>query len=134
MNTYPTINLKAITTDVKSNGIYFAQLNCVKKDEKEKNLPFYYENIGCNLIEFVQIDREYSLVVDEEGLLKSGNPAWEITLKKSLKPVHVVGRFILVKDIETDDGMISVGFADENEAMQHYSKLIDSIQLIGFVR
>lgn len=82
-----------------------------KKVEFENSLEFYYKQIGCDMIEIVPIRaliqlnekcENYTMIVDEEGLLKD-KPKLNI-YASVLYGSPIYGNAIIVKDLGEDFG------------------------------
>ena len=94
---------------------------------KEDKLGWYYKTIGCDLIDIVkpygleEVAKEYdlqsmigkfSLVVDDEGLLKPEpevNPIASLLYGCDDHGQALFGTVVVVKDEETPEGLDSVG-------------------------
>ena len=94
--------------------------NCeFKKVGFENSLEFYYEQIGCDMIEIVPIRalielnekcENYIMIVDEEGLLKA-NPKLNVNASIMYGSL-IYGNAIVVKDLGEDFG----GLEEEDHA------------------
>lgn len=62
-----------------------------------------YDHIGCELVEFVDLPNGIVAIVDEEGLLYSGNPVFKLTNNEGHE-LHLVGNILIGENEETDDG------------------------------
>lgn len=104
----------------------------IEFDKKEKGLEFYYKNLDCSCIDIVHCygiwkgmnadgkdQNAYSLVVDDEGLLKADpqiNMAASLLYGFFVHGEPIVGRAMVCKDEHTDEGIETVGLTlDEIE-------------------
>lgn len=92
------------------------------------------DNIGCEWIEFVRPRRlpaGFVMVVDEEGLLKENkfncHGSYLYEYEKHGQPI--VGDVMILKEVETDDGMNCVGLT-EKEAEQIVARLTEEVVIV----
>lgn len=106
--------------------------------EGESTLPFCYKQINTDIVEFTSFfledyNKDYCIIVDEEGLLKSGNPAYRVTLdvdgKKYVR--ELVGVILIGKSGYGEEGAYETGLTKE-EADNLVSNL--QVELFGFVK
>ena len=90
------------------------------------SLEEYYKYIDCRLVDIVQLTEEVVAIVDDEGLLKSGNPVFEFTLNKH--KFNLVGNILLGKT-EVDDFEKEIVSLDELSFTRLSEQL--GIKLIG---
>lgn len=76
----------------------------IEKDDKNGNLKDYYRIIDCDLIDIVNYSEEIAIVVDDEGLLKSGNPVFEINLPNG-NQLHLAGTLVFAKDPKNGESL-----------------------------
>lgn len=82
---------------------------------EDKGLQFYYQNINCDLITIVNamyLGKKYSLVADDEGLLKAEpkvNMLASILYGYLQHGEYLVGNVLVMKDEFTDEGLDTVG-------------------------
>ena len=106
--------------------------------EEESTLPFYYEQIDTDLVEFTSFcledyNKDYCIIMDEEGLMKSGNPAYRLTLTvDEVEYVReLVGVILIGKGGYGEEGAYETGLTKE-EADNLISNL--QVELFGFVQ
>ena len=106
--------------------------------EGESTLPFYYKQIDTDLVEFTAFNvedynKDYCIIVDEEGLMKSGNPAYKLTLSvDGVEYVReLVGNILIGKSEYGEEGAYETGLTKE-EADNLISNL--QVELFGFVQ
>lgn len=105
-----------------------------KKVEFENTLEFYYEQIGCDMIEIVPVRalvqlsekcEDYVMIVDEESLLKT---APKLNIYASVlygSPIY--GNAVIVKDAGEDfDGLEEEDHAELASAMAELITLLES--------
>lgn len=80
----------------------------VEFEKKESNLKDYYRIIGCDCIDIVNYSQEIAIVVDDEGLLISDNPVFEI-LNINGNPLQLAGKLVFTKNYYGEDGISQVG-------------------------
>ena len=98
-----------------------------KKNADDSNLKDYYNIIGCSSIDIVELNEDIAVVVDDEGLLKSGSPVFEITTNDGHE-LHLAGKLIFAKNHYTDDGVELMGL-DSGEIL---SLMVDlKLSVIG---
>lgn len=110
-----------ITSYDPTKGIVTRLLN---EKDKNKGLEFYYENIGCDIIDIVRISRKTLIICDDEGLLKRGNPIFSILLPNG-EEFQIAGTFMIAKK----DGAKTVGFNSLSDVSKHLSNI--KIGIIG---
>lgn len=106
----------------------------VKKEEGEDSLQFYYRELGCGTIDIVSLTDEIDLVVDDSGMLKTGNYVFEIDTDIYVESLKIAGP-ILVGILGGKYKDTTVGFGSEEAVKDVFLKYIkDRIKLIGTVR
>lgn len=71
--------------------------------EKAPGLKFLYEQIGCSLIESVNLWDDYIMLVDEEGWLKENPvPNKNASYLYSVSPSSIVGNAVVLKRTRCD--------------------------------
>lgn len=99
-------------------------------DDSDK-LQWFYKHIDTDTIDIVRITESIDIVVDDNGLLFSGKPVFEIIHQEfPNRPLQLAGILLFGKNkfIE-DEGMEVIGFSTEKEAIEFASRL--KIKLIG---
>lgn len=88
------------------------QLGFLSETELKKallELPLYKvlaNIIDADLIEYLDLTDDICLIVDEEGLLKSNNPVYEIRFNGKVH--HIAGKFAIGRNEDSEDGMNTV--------------------------
>lgn len=93
--------------------------------EENQMLEFFYEHIGCDTIDVVAFGyydnpNHFSVTVDDNGLLTSGNVAMKYTLPFEGEDIslELCGTILIGKVSELegreDDGYFEVGLSDDN--------------------
>jgi hypothetical protein len=110
-NTNQILNERGfITLEYKRQKGY--QLGFLNEIELEKALveqPLYKALatiIDADLIDYVDLNEEICLIVDEEGLLKSGNLVYEIRFEGHTH--HIAGKFAIGRNEESMEGLKTV--------------------------
>lgn len=67
------------------------------------NLTDYCQHIGCSMIDIAYLSRDVCIIVDDEGLLKSGNPVFEVKTANG-HSLQLAGTLLVAGNKETDDG------------------------------
>lgn len=70
----------------------------------ENYLNDFYEIINCQTVDIVTYSEEYSIVVDDDGLLRRGNFIHQIKTDHGY-PMCLAGKLIFVKNKFTKDGI-----------------------------
>lgn len=109
-----------------NNAIMSSKVNVNKMD-----LEDYYKELNCRTIDIVNLNEDIAIICDDEGLLVSDNPVFEIEDGQGNQR-QIAGVFIIAKDVMTEDGPEAVGFEDISEL----EKLIGEfkISIIGITR
>lgn len=94
-------------------------------------LTWFYNQINCDLVDFVSINNDVDIIVDDEGLLKSGNPVFEVSFTKS-RSFQLAGILLVGKKVYTNDGIIVEGFDSIHELLNFANSM--SVKLVGNVR
>ncbi|KRG13912.1 hypothetical protein ACA30_13350 [Virgibacillus soli] len=92
---------------------------------KEK-LSFFREEIDCHTFDIVQYTPVIDLVVDDEGLLVSGNPVFEFP-----NGILIVGSFLVGRQVKTKEGIETVGFPSEEALWEQIHKDRFAYRVIG---
>jgi len=92
----------------------------------ENRLKDYYDLIDCDCIDIVTLSNDVSVIVDDEGFLKSGNPVFEVKYNGYIH--QLAGTMVFVKNVYTNEGIDSAGFNDP-ELVDLFLKL--KITMIG---
>lgn len=66
--------------------------------KEKEHLDFFYEKIGCELIDAVSFDAG-ELIVDDEGYYKANNPVFEYDLGNGYN-VPLVGNIVAYKEVD----------------------------------
>src|SRR5690625_3432329 len=75
----------------------------VSKPTETIKLDFFYEQLGCRLIEVVSLGESILVICDEEGLLVSQNPVFHLHNTKERNDIKIAGTFIIAKEGEDFD-------------------------------
>ncbi|WP_404456958.1 DUF3846 domain-containing protein (plasmid) [Virgibacillus necropolis] len=67
------------------------------------NLADYRKIIDCNMIDIVTLSEDVCIIIDDEGLLVSGNPVLEIKTEHGHK-LQLAGTLIFAGNEQTDEG------------------------------
>lgn len=124
-----TVQLLKIAPTLENGDFKFTHEVITKEvdysQEENQMLHFLYENIGCNCIDVVMFGdyhdtNHFSVTVDDEGLLKSGNVVMSYTLTidnntmvKELSGTVLFGKVAEIKGRELD-GYFEVGLTDDD--------------------
>ncbi len=110
----------------------------LEKNNDNKMLDFCYKEIGCDLIEYATFgdpyeEKHFNAIVDEEGLLKSGNIAMSLELPINNKPIQLdlCGTVLLSKSKLGEEGLEEVGLTMEE--VEYISKNLE-VKVIGVTR
>lgn len=82
----------------------------------------------CDLINVVRYNDEVDIIVDDTGLLKSGNPVLEVDTPYGTR--QLAGKLLFLKSEMTDEGVINTGM-DYEQALALIAELHDRVSLIG---
>src|SRR5690625_2440196 len=92
-------------------------MNYSSASSANERLQTFYQHINCSSIEVTDITKDIDVIVDDEGLLVSGNPVLEVVHKKHPDRIHhLAGVLLFGKNKVSDDGVETVGFSNEHEA------------------
>lgn len=101
-------------------------------------LDFCYKEIGCELIDYAMFGNPYeenhfNAIVDDEGLLKSGNVVMSLELPINNKPIQLdlCGTVLLSKSKLGEEGLEEVGLTMEE--VEYISKNLE-VKVIGVTR
>lgn len=75
----------------------------VEFEKENNNLKNYYNIIGCDTIDIVNLNEDIAIVVDDDGLLKSGTPVFEIKTEDGAE-LQLAGKLLFAKNNYTNDG------------------------------
>ncbi len=78
----------------------------VEIDEKS-NVRTFCNHLEADLIDVVEYNGEIDIVIDDEGLLKTGNPV--LAVKTPYGKYHLPGALLFLKKRFNDDGVDLVG-------------------------
>jgi len=67
-------------------------------------LKFYQNSIDCRTIDIVNLSKDVCIIIDDEGLLKSGNPVFEVKTEMIDEPLQLAGTMLFAGQTETDEG------------------------------
>lgn len=84
--------------------------------------------LDCDLINVVKYNDEVDIIVDDTGLLKSGNPVLEVDTPYGTR--QLAGKLLFLKSEMTDEGVINTGM-DYEQALALIAELHDRVSLIG---
>jgi len=100
----------------------------------EEEINFYYKTLKINTFDIVQYNDELEFIVDDEGLLKSGNPVFEIPNDIYVEPLNIAGGFLIGKRVVTEDDIKTIGFSSKDEADIALRKAGLKLKVIGVTR
>lgn len=100
----------------------------------EEKTDFYYKTLKINTFDVIPYNEELEFIVDDEGLLKSGNPIFEIPSEIYVGPLHITGGFLIGKRVVTENKIETVGFSSKDEADIALRKAGLKLKLIGVTR
>lgn len=95
--------------------------------EENYNYKELAKLIDADLIDCVEYDEKFDIIVDDEGLLVCGNPVFEITTPYTT--LQLAGKLLFLKRVEKEDGITFAGMSLD-EAHELLSKL--KIKFIGY--
>lgn len=102
----------------------------IVKCDSEDKLEFYYKMIKTDVIDVVSITDDIDIVVDDEGLLKSGSPVYEITRNDNLiPPMQLAGVLLFGKNKVSEDGIEITGFDTKKDVVEFVNSI--SIKVVG---
>lgn len=96
--------------------------------DQDSELKFYQDNIDCRMIDIVDLSKDVCIIIDDEGLLKSGNPVFEVKTEKIDEPLQLAGTMLFAVQMETDEG-IEVSTLSTVECLELLNHM--NIRLIG---
>lgn len=67
------------------------------------NLADYRKIIDCNMIDIVTLSDDVCIIIDDEGLLASGNPVMEVKTESGHQ-LQLAGKLIFAGNKRTDEG------------------------------
>jgi hypothetical protein len=82
----------------------------VEFEQNKSNLKDYYRIIDCDCIDIVNYSPKIAIIVDDEGLLKSDNPVFELLVGNG-KSMQLAGKLVFTKNHCSDDGIYQVGLS-----------------------
>lgn len=107
-------------------------VKCGENESIDEGLSFYYKQLGCNSIDIVEFNEELDLIVDDEGLLVSNNPVFEIPSKLYKDNLHIAGSFLIGKRLNIrGGGSETVGFSDINELTEAINQADFRLRVFG---
>src|SRR5690625_7577759 len=118
--------MKEFFVKVSTNGELSLKVDIVEKNimDISSNLSFFYNSINCERIDIVSLTDKIDAVVDDEGLLVSDNPVFDIN------GVHqIAGEFLLGKVKVSEDATKTVGFSRLEEVNKKLKDI--NISVIG---
>src|SRR5690606_34797761 len=74
-------------------------------NEQDEKLSFFRESIGCQWFDIVAYSEVLDLVVNDEGLMISGNPVFDFP-----NDMKIAGSFLVGRQLMTEEGVNTVGF------------------------
>lgn len=104
----------------------------VDDSDTEVKMNFFYNSLGCRLIDIVAYNEEIDLIVDDEGLLVSKNPLLEIANSFHKEPLMLAGNVLIGKKVfVAGEGYETVGFENPDEIFQYLEKYKFEFRVIG---
>lgn len=121
--------MKHAITVKYEEGIVEPKIELVEVPTDKTNLEFFYEQIGCKLVELVYMDG-FDIWINEEGLYDSGSPVYGY----GNPPAQLAGNLVITNG---SDGQGETLFFDKDEDFIHIASIINLIKdakFLGFVR
>lgn len=118
--------MKEFFVKVSTNEELSLKVDIVEKNimDISSNLSFFYNSINCERIDIVSLTDKIDAVVDDEGLLVSDNPVFDIN------GVHqIAGEFLIGKVKVSEDATETVGFSSLEEVNQKLKDI--NVSVIG---
>lgn len=98
---------------------------------EDSNYKDFAKIVSSELIDVVEYNDEIDIVIDDEGLLKSGNPVLEITTPYG--KYELAGKLLFLKKQLNGDGIKLIGL-DTGEAFKLLMELDGNIRPIGVTK
>lgn len=92
--------------------------------DKNNLLKDTYKEIGCNAIDMVSLEGDFTVIVDDEGLLVSDNPVFALD-----NNIRLAGTLLVGKTEYTDDG-VDITNCNTNDAFDFF-ETFHEFSLIG---
>src|SRR5699024_212006 len=115
---------------VEYKGGSMVAVSFVESEQVSPELDFFYKHIDTDIVEFVTLD-DVTIIVDEVGLLKTGNPVMEVVIGEH-EPLQLAGTIVFGQTKFTDEGLEVVGFDTDAEAFKFTEDF--GFSLLGFVK
>lgn len=108
------------------------EIDKIKPTNDIEKLKFWYKEIGCSCVDIVRLSDKLDLIIDEEGLFVSENPAFVLaTITTSAQTF--VGTLLIGKRIIVNGSDYTVGFDSLEELFESLDKALLHIALVGRV-
>ena len=86
-----------------------------------------YNEIGCEIVDMVSIDDTFTAIIDDEGLLKSGNPVFEFS-----NGYHFAGNILIATTKIKEDLEVELDSVNIERAFEFLSKY--KARLVGVTK
>lgn len=96
------------------------ETSTVTKPKSIGKLEFFYEQLDCRLVEVVPLNDSMILICDEEGLLTSQNPVFNIFNFNGQENIQIAGSFIIAKEGK-DFEITSLNSSDAKDVLDNIS-------------
>ncbi len=93
---------------------------------KDEHLAFYYEQIGCDVIDIVVNENGRDLICDDEGLLKSNNVIAEYPDGQTL-----AGNLVMVKGVGSEGETIFFDYEQDLDELLEGVHYLQAGELMG---
>ncbi len=93
---------------------------------KDEHLAFYYEQIGCDVIDIVVNENGRDLICDDEGLLKSDNVIAEYPDGQTL-----AGNLVMVKGVGSEGETIFFDYEQDLDELLEGVHYLQAGELMG---
>lgn len=94
-------------------------------------LELIYKELSCRTIDIVNLNEDISIICDDEGLLISGNPVFQI-VDDNGNVRQIAGTFLIAHDVMTEDGRDARGFKNVDDAVKLMGTT--SVEVIDFTK
>ena len=98
---------------------------------EDNDYKTYRNLIDSDLIDVAEYNEDIDIIVDDEGLLVSGNPVLEIKTQWGSRPL--AGKLLFLKREIQDDNIRNVGLST-GEAFKLVLELQDNLKIIGITQ
>lgn len=102
------------------------------KTDLQGQLSNCYRALDCTNIDIIPFSNKIDFIVDDEGLLASGNPVFKIPSVLYMEDLHIAGDFLVATKKISPQGIKNIaGFNNIKEIQDVVSQL--KITLVGIV-